>query len=48
MHEDPKHHKRTWAIFTYCGKEARQITKLFENTQLREAFRTQNTISNIL
>jgi hypothetical protein len=47
-HKEPKHQKTKWAMFTYCGKEVRQITKLFKNTQIRVAFRTKNTISNIL
>jgi hypothetical protein len=48
IHKDPKHHKTKWAIFAYCGKEVRQITKLIKNTQLRIAFHTQYTINNIL
>jgi regulator of PEP synthase PpsR (kinase-PPPase family) len=48
IHKESKHHKTKWATFTYCGKEVRQITKLFKNTQLRVASRTKNTISNIL
>jgi hypothetical protein len=48
IHEDPKHHKTKWATLTYCGKEVRQITKLFKNTQLRVAFRTQSTVNSIL
>jgi hypothetical protein len=48
IHEDPKHRKGKWATFTYCRKEVRQITKLFQNTQLRVALHTQNTINNIL
>jgi hypothetical protein len=34
--------------FTYCGREVRQITKLFKNTQPRIAFGTKSTISNIM
>jgi hypothetical protein len=45
-HEEPK--KAKWAIFTYCGREVRQITKIFKDKQLNIAFRTQNTIENIL
>jgi CMP-2-keto-3-deoxyoctulosonic acid synthetase len=48
IQEDPNHHKTKWAIFTYCGKEVRQITRLFKDTQLRIAFRTRNILSNIL
>jgi hypothetical protein len=36
MHEEPKHQKTKRATFTYCGKEVRQITKLFKNTQIRK------------
>jgi hypothetical protein len=43
-----KNQKTKWANFTYCGKEVRQITKLFKNTQIRVAFHAKNTISNIL
>jgi hypothetical protein len=46
-HEEPKQ-KAKWATFTYCGKEVRQITKIFKDTQLNLAFRTQNMIENIL
>jgi hypothetical protein len=46
-HEEPKQ-KAKWATFTYCGKEVRQITKIFKDTQLNTVFRTQNTIENIL
>jgi hypothetical protein len=48
MHEDPKYHETKRTTFTYCGKEVRQITKLFKNMQLKVAFRTQNTINSIL
>jgi regulator of PEP synthase PpsR (kinase-PPPase family) len=48
IREEPKHQKTKWATFTYCGKEVRQMTKLFKNTQIRVAFCTKNTISNIL
>jgi hypothetical protein len=47
MHREQKHQKTKWATFTYC-KEVRQITKLFKDTQLKVAFRTRNTINNIL
>jgi hypothetical protein len=46
-HEEPKQ-KAKWVTFTYCGKEVRQITKIFKDTQLNLAFRTQNTVENIL
>jgi hypothetical protein len=46
-HEEHKQ-KAKWPTFTYCGKEVRQITKIFKDTQLNIAFRTQNTVENIL
>jgi hypothetical protein len=50
--ENPNRQETKWVIFTFCGKEVGQITKLLKNTQLRIAFRAkkqkQNTISNIL
>jgi hypothetical protein len=45
---DRQHRKRKWAIFTYSGKETRKITKLFKDMQIKIAFRTQNTIQNII
>jgi hypothetical protein len=32
-----------WATITYVGKETRAITKLFKNTNLRIAYKTNNT-----
>jgi hypothetical protein len=46
-HEERKQ-KAKWATFTYCSKDVRQITKIFKDTQLNIAFRTQNTIENLL
>jgi len=40
--------KESWAKFTYYGKETRAITKLFKETQLRIAFKVNNTISKWL
>ena len=37
--------KELWAKFTYYGKETRAITKPFKETQLRIAFKVNNTIS---
>ena len=37
-----------WASFTYIGKETSYITNLFRKTQLKIAFRTTNTIGNLL
>jgi hypothetical protein len=34
--------------YSNCGKETRTITKLFKVTQIKIAFRTQNTIPNLV
>jgi hypothetical protein len=41
-----KHEQR--AIFTYFGHETHKITKIFKDTQLKIAFRTNNTIQQHL
>jgi hypothetical protein len=51
-----KHNKNTYkqkkkkkgAIFTYSGKETKNITKLFKETQIGIAFRTRNTVQNVV
>jgi hypothetical protein len=35
-------------MFTYNGKETRNIAKLFKETEIKIAYRTRNTIENIL
>ena len=40
--------KEFWAKFTFFGKETRTITKLFKDTQLRVAFKVNNTINKRL
>jgi hypothetical protein len=40
--------KKKWTIFTYVGTETRTITRLFTHTNLRIAFKTNNTIQNHL
>jgi hypothetical protein len=45
---DSQHQKTKWVTFTYNSKEVRGITKLFRDTKIKVAFRTQNTIQNIL
>jgi hypothetical protein len=40
--------KDSWAKFTYFGKETRFITKLFKETQIRIAYKVNNTISKRL
>jgi hypothetical protein len=39
---------RKWCTFTYTGKETLQITKIFKETDLKIAFRTDNTIQKLL
>jgi hypothetical protein len=51
---NPKHktntnnRKDSYAKFTYFGKETRAITKLFKETQLRIAYKVNNTINKRL
>jgi len=40
--------KKKWATFTYAGRETTYITNLFKKTNLKIAFRTTNTIGNLL
>jgi hypothetical protein len=40
--------KEFWAKFTYFGKETRAITKLFKESQIRTAFKVNNTINKRL
>jgi hypothetical protein len=47
-HTDTQNQKTKWVTFTYNGKETRKITKLFRDTKLKIAYRTKNTIQNIL
>jgi hypothetical protein len=42
--KDIQNLKTKGATFTYSGKEIRKITKLFHDTEINIAFRTQNTI----
>jgi hypothetical protein len=48
LHTDTQSQKTKWATFTHNGKETRNITKLFRDTKLKIAFRTNNTIQNVL
>jgi hypothetical protein len=44
---EQQHKKKTkWATFTYNGKETKQITKLFKDTNIKIAYKTRNTIQN--
>jgi hypothetical protein len=40
--------KQKWATFTYTGKETIYITNIFKKTNIKIAFRTQNTTGNRL
>ena len=40
--------KAQWAKFTYVGKETIVITELFENTNVKVSFTTDNTIGKLL
>jgi hypothetical protein len=40
--------KTQFATFTYHGNNTRTITKLLKNTNLKIAYRTINTIKNLL
>jgi hypothetical protein len=40
--------KHKWATFTYIGKETTYITNIFKHTDLRVAFRINNTIGRLL
>jgi hypothetical protein len=40
--------RRKWATFTYVGKETHHITNIFRHTYIQIAFRTNNTIQNLL
>ena len=52
-HQPPKHNnknknKNKWTTFTYTGRETTYITNLFRHSDLQIAFRTNNTIRNLL
>jgi hypothetical protein len=40
--------KRKWATFTYAGKKTTYITNIFTHSDIRIAYRTNNTIHNFL
>ena len=40
--------KQKWATFTYIGKETTRITNLFKHTNIKIAFRTNNTVQKLL
>jgi hypothetical protein len=43
-----KNEQVKWAVFTYNGKQTIFVTKLFKNTNIRIAFKTQNSIGKLL
>ena len=51
-HNKPKqkqdHHNKKWTKFTYIGRETRQVTKLFRNTQVEVTYTTNNRTENLL
>ena len=47
-HEQRTQPKRKWATFTYIGKETLHITNAFRHTDLKIAFRTNNTLDHLL
>jgi hypothetical protein len=40
--------KDKWAVFTYCGHETQKVTKIFKDTKLKIAYRTNNTLQKHL
>ena len=40
--------KTKWAKFTYVGRETRDVTKIFKNTNVKVTFGTENTIGKLL
>jgi hypothetical protein len=44
----PQHQTKKWAIFIYYGKETKEIRKLYKETNITMAFRTKNTIQNLV
>ena len=41
-------HKTKWATFTYVRQQMKLFTKLFKNTNLKIAFRAENTVAKLL
>jgi hypothetical protein len=46
--QTPQNEKTNWATFTYFGPDARTITNLFQNTNIKIAYKTTNSIGHIL
>jgi hypothetical protein len=47
-HPEKKPTARTWATFTYMGRETTFITKLLQQTNIRIAYRTSNNLLRLL
>jgi hypothetical protein len=47
-HKNNSDPKQKWVSFTFSGNYVRTITKLFKNTNINIAFKTNNTIGNVL
>jgi len=43
-----KTEKTHWSKFTYCGREARAVTKVFRNTRIKVTYSTNNTLEKLL
>ena len=46
--EHPPKTQQKWATFTYTGKETTYITNIFKQTDIKIAFRTNNTLDRLL
>ena len=46
--EPPLKTQQKWATFTYTGKETTYITNIFKQTDIKIAFRTNNTLDRLL
>jgi hypothetical protein len=44
----PKNNATKWTTFTYVGRETLHITNIFRKTDLKIAFRTTNTLGNLI
>jgi hypothetical protein len=45
---EPTSEKPLWARFSYCGREARAITRAFKNTKIKVTYSTKNTLKKLL
>jgi hypothetical protein len=47
-HTTPPKQKTKWSTFTYTDPQTKFITKIFKNTNIRIAYKTNNTIKKLL